>query len=130
MASLTTSPRRVKASKGSARTRPERHMALGAVHGGVRCLKLTVGKKTTGYYVVPLESQLGGVAFRLERFASDVQPGEPDHYNLLLDTALPTRSLCDCKGFERWGWHQGADGQVVSCKHLDSCLALAAGGRI
>jgi hypothetical protein len=52
MASLTTSPRRVKAS----RTRPERHMALGAVHGGVRCLKLTVGKKTTGYYVVPLES--------------------------------------------------------------------------
>ena len=111
-------------------SRPERHMALGAAHGGVRCLRLTVGKKTTGYYVVPLESQLGGVAFRLERFPQDVRPGEPDHYNLLLDTALPTRSLCDCKGFERWGWHQAPGGQVVSCKHLDSCLALAAGGRI
>src|SRR6516164_250988 len=124
MASITSPAPARKAS------RPERHATLGAAHGGVRCLKLTVGKKTTGYYVVPLESQLGGRALRLERFPQDVQPGEPDHYNLLLDTALPTRSLCDCKGFERWGWHRGADGKVVSCKHLDSCLALAAGGRI
>jgi hypothetical protein len=105
-------------------------MTLGAAHGGVRCLKLTVGRKVTGYYVIPLESQLGGRAYRLERFAQDVQPGETDHYNLLLDTALPTRSLCDCKGFERHGWHRGADGRVVSCKHLDSALALMAGGRL
>jgi hypothetical protein len=105
-------------------------MALGTPVNGVRCLKLTVGKKTTGYYLVHLESQLGGRALRLERFPADVQPGEPTHYNILLDPALPTRSLCDCKGFERHGWHRGADGKVVSCKHLDSCLALAAGGRI
>jgi hypothetical protein len=105
-------------------------MTLGNPVNGVRCLRLTVGKTTTGYYVVPQDSQLGGIAFRLERFAQDIQPGEPGHYNVLLDDACPTRSLCDCPGFERWGWHPGPDGSAVACKHLESLLALVCGGRI
>jgi hypothetical protein len=110
------------------RPRPERRMTLGAPsRNGVRALKLTVGKTTAGYYVLPMPCELPGVAYRLVKFDQDVKPGEADHYDLRLVSGRVTDSTCECAGFLKHGWHRTPDGKLVSCKHLDSCIALGLG---
>ena len=69
-----------------------------------------------------------GSCSRLNGDPSMALPPSPPHRPRKESTNR--RSLCDCKGFKRWGWHRGTDGKVVSCKHLDSCLALVSRNRI
>jgi hypothetical protein len=107
MASITSSRPRVK---------PQRHATLGNPCNGVRALCLTVGKDRFGYYITALETSWG-LAFRLVKFAHQVEEGEPDHYDVNLDGA---RSTCECRGYLR---HR-------HCKHIESLLALQAEGRL
>src|SRR5262245_431437 len=41
-----------------------------------------------------------------------------------------TDSTCECKGFDRWGWHKGPDGELTACKHVCALLALQRAGRL
>jgi hypothetical protein len=107
MSTVTPTRQRVKA---------ERSCLLGNPVHGVRPLLLTVGKNRFGYYVFPLASDFGR-AFRLVKFACDVEPDGPDSYDVLLDGQ---RSTCECMGF-LWHFH---------CKHVDSIAALVEGGAL
>jgi hypothetical protein len=111
------------------RSRPARTMQVGAPTNGCFAVRLTVGKDSASYFVEPLAADFG-LAFRLVKFACDRRDGEPDHYDVNLDAAIATCSTCECPGFIRHGWHRGPGGELVSCKHLDALLALAAQGRL
>jgi len=90
--------------------------------GDAVILWLTVGTTTTAYRVLPLDSQMGGAAFRLEK--ADQGVGEPESYEVLLDGE---RSLCCCKGFERFG--MSAAGHT-GCKHIAGLNAARAAGKL
>ena len=94
------------------RPKPARSIRLtqlpAAGHSGV--VKITVGKKTAGYYLDLLPADFGR-AFRLVKFLSEQTPVEPSHYDVLLDGQ---RSSCECKGFCRHG----------HCKHVDALAAV------
>ena len=130
MASLTTSAPARKVNR-KPRPRPARSMQVGAPCRGCFAMKLTVGKESCSYFVEPLpRPDFGTAAFRLVKFVQDVKEGEPESYEVLIDTAFPTGSVCPCRGFERWGWHLDAEGNLVSCRHLDALLALVAEGKL
>ncbi len=82
--------------------------------------------KATSYFVTRLESQIGGIAFRLDKIVtqhSDEDPGVitmaiGERYNVLLDGQ---RSTCDCK----WGVY-GANKKA--CRHVAAMLKLHAEG--
>jgi hypothetical protein len=113
------------------RPRPQRSMHVGTPCRGCFAFRLTVGKASASYFVEPIAgAAFGTAAFRLVKFVQDVQDGEPDHYDVNLDTAHVTRSTCECTGFLKHGWHLDADGKLVSCKHVDSLLKLAAEGKL
>ena len=95
--------------------KPERTAKVQKV-GNSTVLWLTVGKLTTAYRVSPIDSQIGGRAFCLEK--ADRGDGNPEVYDVLLDPK--GFDSCDCKGFERW--HH--------CKHRDCLKALVNGNRI
>ncbi len=86
-----------------------------------------MGADVDAYILSPLPCDFGAAAFRLHKLPQLVKPGEADHYDVLLDGR---RSTCECKGFERHGWHLDADGKPCSCKHGDSLLALVAAGKL
>jgi DNA polymerase III alpha subunit len=79
-------------------------------------LLLTVGKKRFGYYVFPLKSDFGR-AFKLVKFACDVEPDGASEYDVCLDGR---RTHCDCKGHARHG----------HCKHAESLAVLVAQGSL
>jgi hypothetical protein len=99
---------------------------MGKPCNGCFAVRITVGKASSSYFVEPLPSDFGA-GFRLVKFDCDRVPGEPDEYHVNLDGA---RSTCECKGYERHGWHLDAGGKPTACKHVDSLLALVADGRL
>ncbi len=80
-------------------------------------LWLTVDKNVTAYRVLPLESQMGGIAFRLEK--ADKGNGESEVYDVLLDGQ---QSRCCCRGFEKHGMCKDGKG----CKHIAGLMAAVA----
>jgi hypothetical protein len=113
------------------RTRPQRRMSVGAPTNGCFAVRLQFGKDSCCYFVEPIDgAAFGTAAFRLVKFSCDRKEGEPDSYEVLVDADRPTGSVCCCKGFERWGWHKDAEGNLVSCRHIDALLALVAQGRL
>jgi hypothetical protein len=82
---------------------------------------ITAGKLVTDYFLWPLASQLGGTAFRLEKFTTqrDQEKDEPDHYDVLL--AADGKHRCECRGHLRW---------QTACKHIDALLTLRAKGQL
>jgi hypothetical protein len=101
---------------------------VGKPCNGCFAVRITVGKAVSSYFVEPLPSDFGA-GFRLVKFDCDRKPGEPDSYEVLISDRK-THSVCPCRGFEKHGWHLDAGGNLVSCKHLDSLLALVADGRL
>jgi hypothetical protein len=107
------------ATKSRPRGKPQRSLRLGAPVNGVRALLLVVRGKRCGYYVSELPCGIGGRAFRLEPFASEMVEGSdrPCSY----DVRVAGRdSSCECMGWLRWG----------HCKHVDSLATLAEGGAL
>jgi hypothetical protein len=100
---------------------------MGKPCNGCFAIRITVGKAVSSYFVEPVPGCSFGAGFKLVKFECDRVPGEPDEYHVNLDGA---RSTCECKGFERHGWHLDCDGKPTACKHLDSLLALVADGRL
>lgn len=109
----------------TATRKPARKPAARTAHvsrlGDAYILWLTVGKETTAYRVLPLDSQLGGIAFRLEK--ADKGDGESEAYDVLLNGA---ESRCCCKGFEKHGMCKDGRG----CKHIAGCQAAVASGKL
>ncbi len=133
MPSITSpaAPNKVNRKPRTPRPRPARSLQACRPVNGCFAVRLTVGTASNCYFVEPIEgAAFGTVAVRLVKFVQDVQDGEADHYDCLLDTAFVTRSTCECKGFLRHGWHRTPEGELVSCKHLDALLKLAAEGRL
>ncbi|HTU18978.1 MAG TPA: hypothetical protein VMG10_13035 [Gemmataceae bacterium] len=108
MATVTAAP---KSRKPQARTAHVTRL------GDAYILWLTVGKDITAYRVLPLDSQMGGVAFRLEK--ADKGNGERESYEVLLDGQ---QSRCCCKGFEQHGMCKDGKG----CKHIAGLTAAVA----
>jgi hypothetical protein len=115
MASLTTRRPRVKASRSA---------QLGAPVTGHYPLLITVTKgarvERSGYYVQPLDSPMGGRAFRVHKLPHQVEEGRPDHYDVHLAGA---HSTCECLGHLRHG-HR------TVCKHVACLQALVSRNRI
>jgi hypothetical protein len=103
--------------------RPERRLSVGAPCNGVFAISVQVGADLCRYYVEPAPCDYGRAAFKLVKFPCDVKPGEPDAYTVLVGHRK-TDSVCPCRGFERHGWHLDADGELVSCRHLDCIFTL------
>jgi hypothetical protein len=81
--------------------------------GDAVILWLTVNKDITAYRVRPLDSQMGGIAFRLEK--ADKGNGASEVYDVLLDGQ---QSRC-CRGFEKHGMCKDGKG----CKHIAGLMA-------
>jgi hypothetical protein len=108
MTTLTQAPKSRKPQPRSAH--------VGTI-GNSLVLWLTVGKNTTAYRVLSIASQMGGIAFRLEK--ADKGDGEPEVYDVLLDGC---RSRCCCRGFEQHGMCRDGKG----CKHIAGLQAAIA----
>ena len=89
--------------------------------GDAVILWLTTGRDITAYRVRPLESQMGGIAFRLEK--ADKGDGQRETYDVLIDGP---RSLCCCKGFEQHGLCKDGKG----CKHIAGLTAALDAGQL
>jgi hypothetical protein len=79
-------------------------------------------EETDLYFVHPLATDFGGLAFRLERYDLPGQ-GHDAGVHVAYDVHLAqqgTPGSCECKGFLR---HH-------HCKHIDALQALAASGRL
>jgi hypothetical protein len=115
MASLTTSPRRVK---------PSRHATLGNPVNGHYPLLITVAKgakvEKSGYYVEALPCDLGGRAFRVHKLPHEVEEGQDPAYDVQLDGA---NSSCTCLGHLRWG-------HKTVCRHVACLQALVSRNRL
>ncbi len=89
---------------------------------------ITADGKATAYLITRLESQLGGIAFRLDKIATEYEPEEEgvltmriaERYNVLLDGQ---QSSCSC----RWGIY-GAHRKP--CRHVAGLLQLHADGKL
>jgi hypothetical protein len=101
--------------------KPQTRKAHVSQIGGSVILWLTVDKNVTAYRVRPLESQMGGIAFRLEK--ADKGHGETEVYDVLLDGQ---QSRCCCRGFEKHGMCKDGKG----CKHIAGCQAAVAAGQL
>jgi hypothetical protein len=103
-------------------------LSVSAPVNGTVALRLTsrLGSKVEhfGYYVTAMPADFG-VAYRLEKFAGQVEEGEPSEYCVNLDVANPERGnhLCPCLGQQRWGHRR-------PCKHIRSLLKLHAEGKL
>jgi hypothetical protein len=113
------------ATTNKTRKRAEKtwHANISTVVNGVAALKLTStspsGKvEVFGYYVSGIPAAWG-VAFHLEKFAADVQEGEPACYAV----NIGPEPSCECKGWLRWG-HR------TLCKHIRSLRQLHGQGRL
>jgi hypothetical protein len=126
---MTVSSATAPAVKTS-RTRREKtwHANISRVVNGHAAMTLTCrgGSRVEvfGYYVTAVPSDFG-TAYRLEKFAGDVEEGEPSEYCVNLDVANPEHGnhLCPCLGQQRWGHRH-------PCKHIRSLLKLHAEGRL
>lgn len=86
------------------------------------------GDKATTYLIRRIESQVGGLAFRLDKIATEYEPEEDgiltmriaERYDVLLDGP---RSTCDCK----WGTYGG---HKKPCRHVAGLLRLHADGKL
>lgn len=95
--------------------KPERKLTY---RPAVGALFLTVGADEFGYWFDRVTSEGSKrTCVRLTKFAAAQKPGEPDHYDVQVDTDAAT---CDCPGHRRWG----------HCKHADAITTLAARGSI
>jgi hypothetical protein len=103
------------------RNQPERTAKVQKI-GSATVIWLTVGKLITAYRVERITSQMGGKAFRLEK--ADQGDGKPEAYDVLLDGR---RSLCDCRGFARYGMDAACG---TGCKHVAGCQAAVASGKL
>jgi len=116
--STTTAPRARRQAKPKSRS-----VRLGAAPQGGNAghVTITAGKLIRDYFVWPLASQLGGTAFRLEKFSAqrDQEKDEPDHYEVLL--ADDGRHTCECRGHLRWG---------TACMHIGALVTLQAKGKL
>jgi hypothetical protein len=110
MATLTASKTNRKPAK-----KPERSATISTMTNGKLILWLTQDGKTRGYVLTPLDSEIGGTAYRLGK--ADNGDGKMDEYDVLLDGEYST---CECLGFLS---HR-------HCKHLESLKALAAAGKL
>jgi hypothetical protein len=125
MATTTaTAPARQRRNR---RPRPERRLAASKPVNGCFAVRITVGSERSHYYVEPLPHDFGRAAFRLVKFPNEVKDGEPGSYEVLVDGIA---SVCPCKGFEKHGFHLDADGNLISCRHVDSLLKLSEMGLI
>ncbi len=115
------------ASKPRPRAKPERRVTLGELVNGIACLSITVIEhrvrtepKITifGYFLYRLAADFG-LAFRFEKFSTQVEDGEPSEYDVNIDLARGYHS-CTCKG-NTYSGH---------CKHVESILALIQSGKI
>lgn len=73
------------------------------------------GKASDVYFLAELPTQIGGRAFRVVKFGSDVGTG----YDVLIG-ARPADSTCDCKGHTYHG----------HCRHVEALATLTNLGRI
>jgi hypothetical protein len=85
-------------------------------YGDFAVLTLTVGAKSTHYYLSRVPSDFG-IAYRLEKFGIE----GADVYNVLL--AADGNHVCECLGHLKHG-------HKTRCKHVASLLALRAAGRL
>jgi hypothetical protein len=120
MASATASKRR---------TEKTWHANISAVVNGVAALRLTSvspsGKtESFGYYVTAIPSAWG-VACHLEKFAGEVEDGEPTDYNVNMDPTNREHGQheCPCRGQLRWDHRR-------PCKHIRCLLKLHAQGKL
>ena len=82
----------------------------------------------TSYIVRRIETQLGGVAFQLDKIETEYDSDEPgvltmrvgERYSVLLNGR---ESTCDCK----WGTYGG---HKKPCRHVAGLLKLHAEGRL
>jgi hypothetical protein len=120
MVSLTATPGPVKPS----RPKPPRRATLGAAVNGVYPLLVTVGTgdkaQRFGYYIEAMPCDFGQ-AFRFVMLAHQVEEGQPDHYDVRLDSR--GRHSCECLGHLRHG-------HKTACRHVAACVALMASGRL
>jgi hypothetical protein len=116
--SLTSPARPVKASREKVW-----HANISNVvnHGAALRLTSTEGNRTEvfHYFVEAIPADFG-LGFHLEKFANEVEEGEPSEYHVLL---AGKSSTCECKGWLRWGHRK-------PCKHLRSLAKLHAEGKL
>jgi SWIM zinc finger len=95
------------------RPRPARSVSLlEAPAGGTPGLiRITVGRESAVYWLEPIPSQCGGIAFGLRRFRA------ADTYHVRIDV---NHRSCDCPA----GTYRGP------CKHQDALEALRSRGRL
>jgi hypothetical protein len=129
MSSISSTAPASKPGRQNRRPRPRRLLSVSKVYDGCFAVRITVGTETAHYYVEPAPCDYGRAAFNLIKFPNEVKDGEPGSYEVLLHD-VRTDSVCPCKGYEKWGWHLDADGNLVSCKHLDSLFKLVDDGRL
>lgn len=92
------------------RVKPSRfiRLALPTFQGNPGVVKITVGKRSTDYWLTTIPSDFG-LAFQL------VKGDESETYHVNLNGE---QSTCECKGFLKWG----------HCKHVEGLQALRKAG--
>jgi len=116
MALLRNRPAKAKTRKPVVRTV---RLSLAPFEGNPGIVSIRAGAVLREYFLWTLAAAFG-TAFRLERFASQIDDGEeagPYDVNL---GASESSSTCECKGHLRWG----------HCKHVGSLLTLRNKGKL
>jgi hypothetical protein len=104
------------------RKQAPRHLNIGAPTNDTYALCITQGNERKGYYVRQIPSDIGGLAFHVEKFSTDRVEGEPSEYDVLIDEETG-HHVCDCLGQARWGHRH-------PCRHVAALLTLIATGKI
>jgi hypothetical protein len=113
---------RVKTGHFYCRTTDPRHLNIGTPTNGTYAVCITQGDERKGYYVRQIPSDIGGLAFHVEKFSTDRVEGEPSEYDVLIDEEAGHHD-CDCLGQARWGHRH-------PCRHIAALLTLIATGKI
>ena len=115
---MTTTTATAPARQRKPRAKPARsiRLALLPFEGNPGVVRITVGKQSTDYLLLPIPCEVGGAAYQLSKLGLEAD-GEVYHVRL---TGDPRQDSCDCKGFVRHS----------HCKHRDGLAALVQAGRL
>lgn len=98
-----------------ATTRQGRTARLARASRGTAYLTITDNGRTTHYFLSPLRTEIGGMAYR---FSKLVQEGG-ERYDVQADPRTGS-GHCDCVGHSRHGY----------CRHVSCLLALRKAGKL
>jgi hypothetical protein len=102
------------------RTPKTRTVKLTSTAPGRGLLTITEGGKPTTFYLHEVATELGGRAFKLEKFGADVRDEWDAVYFVHIGGDLDT---CCCRGHQRWG-------HKTVCRHRAALRALLEAGKL